>query len=183
MRYLKYLMLFLVCFLLCVSSGCGYTTRAYIGPYQTVYVAPFKNSIDVASSKSEYNNYISYYPLMESIVTREVVDRFIFDGNLKVVNDESLADVTISGEITSYSRGALRYAENNEDVTEYRVTIFTNLTFYNNKSKKVIWQRNNYAGDSSYVTTGENAITEKAALDNAISDLARRIVEEVVEAW
>ncbi|MFC1709105.1 LPS assembly lipoprotein LptE [Candidatus Omnitrophota bacterium] len=167
---------------LIVCCGCGYTTRVYIGPYQSIYVAPFKNNVNVASTGSEYSRYVSYYPLLESTITSAVIDRFIFDGNLKVIKQEN-ADIVLKGELISYKRDAARYAENNEDVTEYRITIIINMGLYNNKTGEQIWQKNSFAGDSSYHITGSQAKTEKAALDSAISDLARRVVEELVEAW
>ena len=163
------------------AGGCGYTTRAYVGPHQSVYIAPFKNNIDIATSRSEYANYVSYYPLLESAITNAVVDRFIFDGSFSVVK-EAAADVIIRGELTSYIRGPLRYAENNEDVTEYRVSVVANVEYVNNKTGELIWKQT-LAGDSSYYTTGTQAKSEKTALDSAITDLARRVVEAVVEAW
>ena len=163
-------------------SGCGYTTRAYIGPYKTIYVAPFKNRVDVANAKSEYSRYMSYYPLLESTITQAVVDRFIFDGSLKITREDD-ADVVLKGELVSYERGALRYAENNEDVTQYRITLVVNISLYNRDTGEQIWQKNSFAGDSTYYTTGSQAKSEKSALDDAISDLARRVVEEFTEAW
>ena len=170
------------CLLMCVMSGCGYTTRVYIGPYKTMYVAPFKNSINIASAKSEFANYTSYYPLLESTITRKVVERFIFDGNVKVAKEEN-ADAIIKGELVGYNRSALTYAQNNEDVTEYRLTLTINLELYNNKTKKAIWRKDGFSANTTYFTTGAQAISEKTALDNAIVDLARRIVESVTEAW
>ncbi len=163
-------------------SGCGYTTRSYLGPYQKIYVAPFKNSIDIANAKSAYSNYITYYPLLESTITQAVVNRFIFDGSLKITKEEN-ADVVLRGELISYERTAMRYAENNEDVTQYRITLIVNIGLYNAKTGEQIWQKNSFAGDSNYYTTGSQVKSEKAALDDAVSDLARRIVEEFIEAW
>lgn len=182
MKNVRLCAVLVVCLVLCVFSGCGYTTRAYIGPYKTIYIAPFKNNIDIASARSELSNFVNYFPLLENDITSAVVDRFIFDGNLKVVKEEE-ADVIIRGELTVYNRGALGYAQNNEDVTEYRVTLTSNIEFYNNKTKKTIWRKDGFAGDSTYFTTGAQSLSEREALDNAVTDLARRIVEAVVEAW
>ena len=38
-------------------------------------------------------------------------------------------------------------------------------------------------GDATYFITGTQAKTEKAALDLAIADLARRVLERLVENW
>ncbi len=182
MKKLKCLLI-VICILYVASFyGCGYTTRSYIGPYRSIYVAPFKNNINIASIRSEYSGYRTYYPLLESTITRAVVDRFIFDGSLKIAKEQD-ADLVLRADLVIYERGPLRYAANNEDVTEYRVTIEINMGLYNNKTGDKIWQKNNFAGDSTYYTTGSQAKSEKAALDDAISDLARRVVEELVEAW
>lgn len=165
-----------------VMAGCGYTTKSYIGPYETIYVMPFKNSIDITNVKSDYVNYISYYPLLESTITQAVVNRFTFDGNLKIAREEN-ADLIIKGELISYQRGALRYALDNETVQEYRLNLIVNIGLYKGKDGTQIWQKDSFAGETTYFISGPNAKSEKAALDAAISDLARRIVEEVVEAW
>lgn len=175
--------LVVVCLLyVIVYSGCGYTTRAYVGAYQKIYVAPFKNSIDIASARSEYSRYVTYYPLLESTITQAVVNRFLFDGSLKIVK-ESDADVLLKGELISYNRGAMRYAENNEDVTQYRITLVVNISLYDTKTGELVWQKDSFAGDANYQTTGTQAKSEKAALDDAISDLARRIVDQFLEEW
>ena len=182
MRTLRYCTVLIICLLMCAASGCGYTTGAYIGPYKTIYIAPFKNSISIASAKSEFANYTSYYPLLESTITKKVVERFIFDGNLKVVKEED-ADPIMKGELTYYNRSALGYAQNNEDVMEYRLTLTINLEFYNNRTKETIWRKDGFEANTTYFTTGALAISEKTALDNTIVELARRIVESVTEAW
>jgi len=169
--------LYFVCF-----CGCGYTTRAYVGAHKSIYVAPFKNSINIATERAAYSRYMSYYPLLESTITQKVVSRFIFDGSLKVLKEED-ADTILRGELISYSRDALIYADNNEDVEEYRITLTVNIIFYDGESGKKIWQKDSLSGDTSYFVTGSQAKSEKSALDDAIDDLARRIVEAFVEQW
>jgi hypothetical protein len=182
MKKIRYF--FVVALILSIVSycGCGYTTRAYIGAYKSIYVAPFKNKVNIADSRSEYSRSASYYPLLESTITQAVVNRFIFDGSLKIAKEEN-ADVVLKGELISYERGPMRYAENNEDVTQYRITLVVNIGLYEAETGKQIWQKENFAGDSSYYTTGSQTKSEKSALDDAIKDLARRIVEQFIEAW
>jgi len=174
---------FISCILYFVSfCGCGYTTRAYVGAHKSIYVAPFKNSINIATERAAYSRYMSYYPLLESTITQKVVSRFIFDGSLRVLKEED-ADTILRGELISYSRDALIYADNNEDVEEYRITLTVNIIFYDGESGKKIWQKDSFSGDTSYFVTGSQAKSEKSALDDAIDDLARRIVEAFVEQW
>ena len=181
MKRIKYFLILSALYpLLSILLGCGYATRANSSEYKTIYIAPFKNNINIASGKSEYARYITYYPLLESTITRAVVDRFIFDSNLKIDKEEK-SDLVLKGELASYDRAALRYASNNEDVEEYRITLWVNIALY--KKGELVWQKNNFAGDATYFTTGAQAKSEKSALDDAIKDLSRRIVETVVEAW
>jgi hypothetical protein len=180
MRIFKVILLF--AFLIFTFHGCGYTTRSYTGIYKTIYVAPFKNEINIADEKASYSKYMTYYPLLESTITQAVVNRFIFDGSLKVVKEQD-ADVILKGELVSYNRDAVRYADNNEDVQEYRITLTINMALYKGDTGELIWQKNGFSGDTSYYISGTRAKSEKDALDNAISDLSRRVVEEFVEAW
>lgn len=181
MKILKNILIFTFVFLLFNSSGCGYTTRSYTGAYKTIYVAPFQNGINTADEKASYTKYMTYYPLLESTITRAVVDRFIFDGSLKVVTEKD-ADVVLKGELVAYNRDAVRYASDNETTQEYRITLTINMSLYG-RNGELIWEKKGFSGDTSYYVSGSRIKSEKDALDDAIKDLARRVVEEFVEAW
>jgi len=168
----------LVVIFLCVTTlSCGYTTRsAFIEQYRTVYVAPFENSIDfTAESRRSF-----YFPLIEVKTRNQVMDRFLFDGNLRVATAET-ADLLIKGVLIDYTRGALRYTDD-DDVQEYRVQVFADVTLEDSREEKVVWKKR-VVGESSYFISGSLATTESSAVDAAILDLARRIVENVIEYW
>ncbi len=164
--------------LLCSGmTGCGYTTRStFIDQYRSVHVAPFDNSIDFTSE----NRRSFYFPLIEVKARNQVMDRFLFDGNLRVTESED-ADLIIEGELRDYTRGALRYTDD-DDVQEYRVQVFADVTLKENAGGKVLW-RKRVVGESTYFVSGSLATTESAALEDAVQDLARRIVEQVIEYW
>ncbi|MFH0877389.1 MAG: LptE family protein [Candidatus Omnitrophota bacterium] len=164
-------------------AGCGYTTRAYVQAtgYKTIYVEPFVNSVDTTSEYSEGRRFKTYFPLLEQKITNAVVDRYIFDGNLKIAKKEE-ADLVLKGALVNYRRDSLR--DSTEDVPqEYRVTIFVNITLSDKKANKVLWEMNSFAGDASYYTTGSFVKSDAQAVQDATDDLARRIVERTVEAW
>ncbi|MBI3021287.1 MAG: hypothetical protein HYY59_04740, partial [Candidatus Omnitrophica bacterium] len=46
-----------------------------------------------------------------------------------------------------------------------------------------LWEEEGLTGDTTYFALGSNTETEAAALDRALTDLARRIVERTVENW
>jgi len=182
MKTLRNVLAFIIVSLLLGFQGCGYTTRAYTGIYKTIYVAPFKNSINIADEKASYSKYMSYYPLLEATITRAVVDRFIFDGSIKPVAEKD-ADVVLKGELTSYNRDTVRYEQDNETTQEYRITVTINMSLYKGDTGELIWTKDGFSGDTSYYISGSRAKSEKDALDDAIKDLARRVVEEFTEAW
>jgi hypothetical protein len=137
--------------------------------------------MDITSEKQEYRDYRKYYTLLESSITQEVISRYIFDGNLKISTSKD-ADLILIGELVDYNRDVLRYTDNN-DVQEYRMIIRVNLTMKDVRQDKVLWQENNFTGETTYFTTGSLAKSEDTAIKDAIADLARRIVERTIEEW
>jgi len=168
---------------LLLLSGCGYTTRSAIGgKYRTIYITPFINKIDITQEADAASKYVIYRPQIETDVTRRVINRFLFDGNLKPVKEET-AEVALKGEVVEFRKDPVRYASNEEDVEEYRVNLIVNISLWNKKENKLIWEENRFTGQTSYFVTGNQAITEAQAVTNSLDDLARRIVERAVEQW
>jgi len=171
-----------IVFLSALIAGCGYTTRSMVSDkYRTIYVTPFENKIDVTREAYAANRYRIYRPTLETDITRSVNNKFFTDGNLKPVQEES-ADLILKGELVEFRRDPLRYTENDE-VEEYRINIVVNLALYDKKKNAAAWQENNFTGDTTYFTTGTQAKSEDTATSDALSDLARRIVERTVEQW
>lgn len=166
-----------------VLSGCGYTTHAYVSQtgFRTIAIQPFVNKVDTTSEFSEGKRFKTYFPLLENMITNAVVDRYNFDGNLKVVK-EADADLVLSGELIDYRRESLRNSTS-DTPEEYRIDIIIHMKLINNETQEVVWQKSNFVGDSSYFTTGSFVKSESQALQDAVKDLARRIVETTVEAW
>jgi len=176
------LALFIIFLGLSLVAGCGYTTRSAIKiPWTTIYVTQFKNSIDYTNEFNEARNIKTYFPLIETKITSEVVNRFMFDGNLKVVREDN-AEITLKGELIDYLRDVLRYDDNNNPL-EYRISLVVKLSLWDNKENKLLWEESRFAGDTTYVASGTSAKSEAAAINDAVVDLARRIVERIVEAW
>ena len=166
---------------LCVI-GCGYTSRSLItNKFQTIYIPQFVNKIDITKENEAATKYKVYKPLLDSDITRAVIDKFLFDGNLKPVKEES-ADLTLKGELMEFRRDPLRYTST-DDVEEYRINMVVNITLWDNKENKLVWQENSFTGETTYFTTGTAQKSETTAINDAITDLARRIVERTVEQW
>lgn len=177
----KPFLIFLISIILFVP-GCGYTTRSLLpSDLKTIYVSNFKNAINISAEQSNVRMYRGYRPGMERDLTKAVNDKFLFDGNL-VIATESNADLILAGELIDFSRVALRYDANN-NVEEYRITMTVNMDVVNRKTGKTMWTEKSFSGETTYRTSGPLAKSENAAVNDAIADLARRIVERTIEAW
>ena len=161
-----------------LMAGCGYTTRSTLPPsIKTIYVAPFKNEIILARDQGRQ----VYLPLMEVDVRNKIIDRFMFDGRLRVAKENN-ADLILKGSLKSYRRGGLRYTEN-DDVEEYRIYVTVDLEMYNTRLGQMVWREKGFTGEAEYFIRGPLASSESDAIKVAIEDLARRIVERTIEDW
>ncbi|MBI3087859.1 MAG: hypothetical protein HYY91_03125 [Candidatus Omnitrophica bacterium] len=178
--------IFLRCFLPTASclllAGCGYTTRPGLAAHlKTIYVKPITNKIDLTQLTNDYDQMPIYRPGMETTITKAIVERFQFTGLMRPARPEK-ADSRLEGELVTFRRDALRYNASRQ-VEEWRLSIVLNLTFYDLHSNTVTWEETSFTGDTTYFALGANAKSEATALDLAITDVARRVVERTVENW
>jgi hypothetical protein len=162
--------------------GCGYTSRSLISDkFKTIYVEPFLNKVDITEEAYAANKYRIYKPMLETDITKSVIDKFLFDGSLRLAREES-ADLILKGELVEFRRDPLRY-DDNDEVTEYRINLKVNISLWDKQENKLIWEEKDFTGTTTYFTTGSLAKSEDTAMSSALSDLARRIVERTVEEW
>jgi hypothetical protein len=181
MKTIKWAMFFFCLFSLALS-GCGYTTRSLIaGKYKTIHITPFVNKIELTLESNSNNKYKVYRPMLETEVTRAVINKFLYDGNVKPVA-EDIADLALKGELVEFRRDPLRYTTS-DDVEEYRINVVVNMSLWDKKNEKLVWEEKNFSGNATYFVTGSQAKSEEQAVQEAIKDLSRRIVERVVEQW
>jgi outer membrane lipopolysaccharide assembly protein LptE/RlpB len=171
---------FLVAAVLMIS-GCGYTTRSLLpSNLKTIYVENLVNKIKVTAESSDDRMYRAYRPGMEITVSKAIRDKYLMDGNLKVVSSED-ADLILKGELVDFRNEALRY-DRNDNVMEYRIRIVVNIELQE-RSGKTRWTESGFAGEWLYNTSGPQAKTEGSAIVEAEADLARRVVERTIEEW
>jgi hypothetical protein len=151
--------------------------------FRTIYVVPFVNKIDITKETDAAHKYKIYKPMLETEITNAVINKFLFDGNLRPAQKES-ADLILKGELVEFRRDPLRYTDSDE-VEEYRLNLVVNISLWNNKENKLIWEETGFTGDTTYfaLTTNPQYKSDDRAINDAISDLARRIVERAVEQW
>lgn len=163
-------------------AGCGYTTGSLLPPrLKTIYVDNFKNKIDIGKEVTESTQYTLYRPGLENDVTNAVVERFVFDGNLKIAGRDE-ANLILRGNLVDYRQEALRY-DANDDVEEYRIKVTVDMELIDAANNEPLWKEVGFIGESTYKIKGRFATSEDIARKEAIEDLARRIVERAIEGW
>jgi len=170
--------------LLCALSlgGCGYSaSRLLPAEYRTIYVEGFDNKIPITREFDERVGYITNIPQLEENVTRGVIDRFLFDGNLRVTNQPAMADLVLTGELRDFYRQPLRRRDDST-VEEYRLNLTASVRLRDREGKTIL-EEPNLVADSTYFLSGSLARTETAAVDDLVTDFSRRIVEWVIEYW
>jgi len=185
MRSLRYWVIALLGYCLIAGAGCGYTTRSAIrDKYATIYVRPFLNKVDITNESYTANKYRTYRPFIETEITQAVVDRFLSDGNLRPAIQD-LADLVLRGEFLEFRRDPLRY-DKDDEVIEYRLNLVVSLSLWDVKENRQVWEEKRFTGDTTYYTLESGvtgAKTDDQAINDALVDLARRVVERVVEDW
>lgn len=162
--------------------GCGYTTKSLLpSNYKTIYVGNFGNAIKITAEQSNERMYRGYRPGMEIKITKAVIDKYLMDGNLRIASPEN-ADLILSAELVDFNRGGIIY-NTNDIVQEYRIKLVVSMELTEARTGKTVWREPGFAGETTYRTSGSLEMSENAAIDAAIADLAKRIVERTIEAW
>ena len=173
------MMRILLCMALVLElAGCGYTTGSMLpSQYRKIAIQPFKNQISFVSESTRD----LYVPALETNVRTAIIDKFLFDGNLHIA-DPDRADLVMEGALTGLQQDSLRI-DVNQNIQEYRVRIIISMTLTDRATGKILWSEPSFAGETTYFTTGPQALTQSAALDAALTDLATRVVERTTENW
>ena len=163
-------------------TGCGYSTRPGLpSKYKSVYVKPFVNKIQVTKLGVGDERFPIYRHRMEVDLTKAVLSRYQFTGLLRPASADR-ADCRLEGELVEFRRDPLRYNAS-QQVEEWRLNVVVNLRFIEQATNTVVWEEGRFTGDTTYFELGTKAESESTALDRALTDLARRIVERTVESW
>ena len=173
---------FLFIVLACASlSGCGYTTKSLLPEnIKRVSVSPVTNAIVLSEEITDKTPFRVYRPGLEVELTNGIINRYIFDGTLKVVSAEK-ADAVLEASLVDYRRDALRYSEG-EDIQEYRLSIVIDARMTQKSDGKVLWSKR-ITGDTTFFLAGARAISEDQAANRAVEDVSRRVIEATIEYW
>lgn len=154
------------------GASCAYTTSTALLPshLKTIAIPVFENTT------TEYT--------LEEEVTDAVIQRFVADNHLKVV-DERSANCVIKGRITTYRNAVFGFSQSAQ-AQEYRVTLGASVTFKDLVKNRELWTEPEMIKTANYYvvdTPGDSARTELDGRKRAIAKLAEEIVARSVEGW
>jgi len=135
---------------------------------RNVYIRPFVNST------SQYG--------LEEKLTLKVIDEFVRDGRLKVVNSEAEADGIVAGEISKYILQPLTYDANM--VTEqYKLWVLLNVNFVDKAKNVTMWTEPNLEGIQIFYDTTRGGPTEEEIRETLWEGLSRDIVKRTIQGF
>ncbi len=137
---------------------------------KTVAIPVFENST------TEYT--------LEQDVTNAVIERFVKDNHLRVV-DERSANAVIRGKLTGYKNAVFGFSAANR-AQEYRVTLTCSVVFKDLVKNREIWNESDLVKTANYFVVdvpGQPARTELDGRKEAITKIADEILTRSVEGW
>ncbi len=158
--------------LACLGAGCAYTVRSGALPahLRTVAIPVFENST------TEY--------ALEQDLTNAVIDRFIRDNSLKVV-DERSASAVLRGKIIEYRNSVFGFSEQNR-AQEYRVSITVQVSFKDVVKNRELWSEAALQKTANYYVQpvgGDSARTEADGRRTAVGKIADEVLARTVQGW
>lgn len=120
----------------------------------------------------------TFEPLIENTLTRRFRQQILRDGHLKLVASEENSDMTLEGQLNSFSQIPLSFDTNNSAL-EYRISLVIQISLKDAKTKKVLWQKSGITGNSDYYVNADSNLN-RAALDRAIDEASTVVAEDVI---
>ncbi len=156
---------------LLAMTGCvGYRLGSTLPPdVKSIYVQLFINKCNE--------------PLLEIDTTNATKAEFQKDGTLRIA-PKGEADVLLETTLNALTLTPLRYDQTVDKVkpNEYRLTLKVSFVLRRAKTREIMNEAA-VIGESTFVYLGNLNSCKRAAIPAASEDLAKRIVEKVVETW
>ena len=161
----------LLALVLLTLPGCvGYRLGSTLPPdVKAIYVRLFINKCNE--------------PLLEIDTTNATIAEFQKDGTLRIVPKDE-ADVLLETTLNAMTLTPLRYDQTTDKAkpNEYRLTLQVSFVLKRAKTQEIMNEAS-VIGESTFVFIGNLNSSKRAAIPAASQDLAKRIVEKVVETW
>lgn len=172
---MKQILRFTVLSSLSFLLGCGYTQEVKLpSEIKTIAIRTFKNEIPPSEQ-------FAYRPGLEIELTNAIIDRFIFDGNLKVV-PESEADAVLEGSVVSFEQEGLRF-DRFDSVEEYRLFLVVHYKLVDRRTKQIIMEEPNFSGRAEFFVNRNPTANRRISANTATFDLAKSLVDRIIEEW
>ncbi len=176
MKFCRRLQTGFLCFLLSVTSGCGYTRHNSLPQnYKSIYVKTVLNKIPI-------NQLIAYKPGLEIDITNAVVRRLQRDGNLKVARRPEDADLVWEADLVHFDQEGVRFSRL-DTTQELRIYLILSMRLIERASGQTLWEEQNFTGDEDYFISQIRDQARDEAADHAVDRLARNVVDRIVEDW
>ena len=154
-----------------LAAGCaGYRIGSMLpGDVKTEYIPTFINK--------------TAEPLIEVETTQKTIERFQQDGSLRVVTEEE-ADAILKVELTGYRLEPVAFRKDIRDAAQqYRLFIEASLVMRRTRDNTVVVESPSVIGKYVFDVTGDLSSSKLTANPFAAEDLARNMVQLMVEYW
>jgi len=154
-------------------GSCAYSTSPGLLPphLKTVSIPVFENAT------TEYT--------LEQEVTNAVIQRFVEDNHLRVVDSRS-ASASITGRVVDYRNSVFGISADQSLAQEYRVSITVDVTFKDLVKNREVWHDSYLVKTANYYVQdvpGQTAKTELDGRKEAIAKIADEILSRTIETW
>ena len=146
-----------------ILSGCAYNFRGFVARDVSSIAIPV------------FENQTVKYGIEEQL-TKLVIDAFIKDNQLKVLDRKS-ADSILLGEIIKYNRAPFSY-DDQANVKDYKIELNVKLTYKKSLNDKVILEKE--LKDWSLYSSQK---TEEEGIEELCEKIADDILKGIMEGW
>jgi hypothetical protein len=135
-----------------------------------IYIKPFANATNQFG--------------LETKLTNAVIDEFLRDGRLSIVNSEEEADSVLIGEIKRYVLQPLTY-DANMVARQYKLWVIVRVYLVDTQDDITLWNEPNMEGIQIYapVDTDPFGVTEEEARERVWDQLSRNIVKRTIKGF
>jgi len=153
-----------------LNSCAGYRLGSMLPPdIKSVHVPTFINKTDE--------------PLVDVETTQATIEQIQLDGSLKIAGPDD-ADAVLEVTVYDYNLSPIAFRSDRVTQTdEYRVNLTAQILLKRRVSGDVVVEDPAVMGETTFLVTGDLTSAKRQALPEAASDLAKDIVERMVEAW
>ena len=153
---------------LALFSGCASYTWGTSVPAdcRSVSVPVFENLTDVSE--------------IGPVITQHTLREFQREGTFKIARRDDAA-IEVQGVVRNMTREGVAYDRGRGmRASEYRYTIIAEVTFIDRRSGKILLERKNVKGETTFLTQEDLLTGQRNAASRIAEDIARQIVNDAL---